>query len=130
MQKQGDSQFYEAHTLHCKKWVVVITIRYGYLSCNLAIFVTTRGIYIYRISIRNDVCISQDTPCNIISHRGSHVHNPTVLYFCIKCNGRVARTWFLRKRSLKGGIGIVACCAIAHSVGCLSKFWQVLPTSH
>ena len=24
--------------IHCKKWVVILTIRYGYLSCNIAIF--------------------------------------------------------------------------------------------
>ena len=85
--------------VHCKKWVVILTIRYGYLSCNIAIFCNyklSRGIgypqgmksvYLkrYRISTRNDVCISQDTPCNItLSHRGSHVYSPTVLYFCSK----------------------------------------------
>ena len=85
--------------IHCKKWVVILTIRYGYLSCNIPIFCNyelSRGIgypqgmmavYLkrYRISTRNDACISQDTPCNItLSHRGSHVYNPTVLYFYIK----------------------------------------------
>ena len=53
------------------------------------------------ISIRNDVCVSQvtmvATPCNIIlSHRGSHVHNPIIiiLYFC---NGGVACTHVCNK---------------------------------
>ena len=92
------STLYMYSLIHCKKWVVILTIRYGYLSCNIAIcnYELSRGIgypqgmmsvYLkrYRISTRNDVCISQDTPCNItLSHRGSHVYNPTVLYFCIK----------------------------------------------
>ena len=33
--------------MHCKKWVVILTIRYGYLSCNIAIFCNyelSRGI--------------------------------------------------------------------------------------
>ena len=77
------SHYCESKKSHFKKWVVILNIRCGYLTYNIAqhsLFVTTTSQGICRISVRN---ISQVTIiyslCITLSHRGSHVHNPTVL---------------------------------------------------
>ena len=53
---------------------------------------TTTSQEVCKISIRNDINVSQvtnDIPCdNTLSHRSNHTHN-TILYLC---NGGVART--------------------------------------
>ena len=69
----------------CKKSVIILNIRCGYLSCKIAIFTTTTSQEVCRISVRNDVCISQVAIILFIilplSHRGSHIQNHV---FCIK----------------------------------------------
>ena len=49
--------------------MVVLTIRYGYLSCNIAI--TTTSEEVCRISIKNDVSSDSDSSCDMtLSDRG------------------------------------------------------------
>ena len=78
---------------HCQKWVVILTIRYGYLSCNIAIFCNyelSRGIGYPQgmMSVYLKILLV------ILPYLTEVVTYTTPLYYTyvLKCNGGVPHT--------------------------------------